>query len=242
MDHQPHNQPPAQPSALSQVRGSVDDAVGQIKEVIKPLLRGWLHLGVLPVALVAGIVLVSVAPTARARWACAVYALSVVLLFGISALYHRGRFSPHATAVLRRFDHANIFLIIAGTYTPFAVLLLQPSSARTLLAVVWGGALLGTALHLFWTHAPRWVYTPIYVMLGWVAIFYLVPFLHAGGVAVVVLLIVGGVLYTLGAVVYAAKRPDPSPRFFGFHEVFHAFTLAAFVVHYVAVSLVAYRC
>lgn len=238
---QPEQCDPEPAHRLAGVRDSVDDAVDHIKEAIKPLLRGWLHLGLFPVALAAGIVLVSVAPDAKARWACATYALSVVLLFGISALYHRGHWTPRTTAILRRFDHANIFLIIAGTYTPFAVLLLSPERARTLLWVVWGGALVGTLLHLFWVNAPRWVYTPIYVALGWVAIFYLKPFLHAGGVAVVTLLIIGGVLYTIGGAIYAAKRPNPSPKFFGFHEVFHAFTLAAFIVHYIAVSLVAYR-
>lgn len=226
---------------LTHVREGMEEAAEQVKQALKPHLRGWLHAGVWPLALAAGIVLISVAPTATARWACAVYSVTVVLLFGVSAVYHRGHWSPRTTALLRRLDHANIFLIIAGTYTPFAVLLLDASDARTLLGIVWGGALLGTAFHLGWPQAPRWVYTPVYVALGWVAMFYLVPFLHRGGVAVVVLLIVGGALYTVGGLIYAAKWPNPSPRWFGFHEVFHGFTLAAFVVHYIAVSFVAYR-
>ncbi|NUU21834.1 MAG: hemolysin III family protein, partial [Streptomycetaceae bacterium] len=133
---------------------------------------------------------------------------------------------------------ANIFLIIAGTYTPFATLLFGVDSP--LLWVVWAGAIAGILFRVFWIGAPRWLYTPVYVALGWAAVFYIPDFLREGGVAVLVLIIVGGLLYSLGAVVYGLKRPDPSPRWFGFHEVFHAFTLAAFTTHYVGVSMVAY--
>lgn len=143
-------------------------------------------------------------------------------------------------AVLKRWDHSNIFLIIAGTYTPFALTLLPPDQARTLLIIVWSGALVGVAFRILWVGAPRWLYVPVYVALGWVAVFYFGPMLQHGGVAVVALIATGGLLYTLGAVVYGLKRPDPSPRWFGFHEVFHTFTVLAFVAHYVAASLAIY--
>jgi hemolysin III len=206
----------------------------------KPKLRGWLHAIMFPLALAAGIVLVALAGTAEARLASAVFALSAALLFGTSALFHRGNWSPKVHGILRRMDHSNIFLIIAGTYTPFAVLILPPGEGRTLLWIVWAGALAGVAFRVLWVGAPRWLYTPVYVALGWVAVFYLPDFLHSGGVAVVVLIIVGGGLYSLGALIYGLKRPNPSPRWFGFHEVFHTLTVAAFVVHYVAVSIAVY--
>ncbi|EBM0725472.1 hemolysin III family protein, partial [Salmonella enterica subsp. enterica serovar Senftenberg] len=141
--------------------------------------------------------------------------------------------------VLKRMDHSNIFLIIAGTYTPFA-LLLPPAQARTMLLIVWIGAVAGVLFRVFWVGAPRWLYTPVYVALGWVAVFYLGPLLHFGGPAIVTLIAVGGLLYTAGALVYGIKRPNPSPRWFGFHEIFHALTVAAFVTHYVAASLTVY--
>ncbi|HET8599409.1 MAG TPA: hemolysin III family protein [Segeticoccus sp.] len=207
----------------------------------KPLLRGWIHAGVFPLACAAGIVLVALAPTDKARLGATVFAATAALLFGTSAVYHRGRWTPRVHALLKRLDHANIFLIIAGTYTPFALLLLRGHSARTLLAIVWGGAVAGVLFRVCWVGAPRWLYTPVYVALGWVAVFYFGPFLHRGGVAVVSLIAAGGLLYTLGAVVYGTRRPDPSPRWFGFHEVFHVFTVAGYVVHYVAASLAIYR-
>lgn len=206
---------------------------------VKPALRGWLHAGTFPVAVAAGIVLVSLAPTSRARIVAAIFSVSAALLFGVSAVYHRGHWSPRIMGVLKRVDHANIFLIIAGTYTPFTVLLLPPGPARTLLSLVWGGAILGVVFRVVWVRAPRWLYVPVYVALGWVAVVYLPDFMR-GGVAAFVLVVIGGVLYTVGGVIYGIKRPDPSPRWFGFHEVFHAFTVAAFISHYVGVSLVVY--
>ncbi|OQR63138.1 DNA-binding protein [Streptomyces maremycinicus] len=202
-------------------------------------MRGWLHAGVFPLALAGGIVLTVVSRSAAAVVACAVYALSACLLFGTSAVYHRGTWGPRAEAVLRRLDHANIFLIIAGTYTPLAVLLLPKDQQRVLLAVVWAGALAGVAFRVFWISAPRWLYTPCYILLGWVAVFYLPDFAEVGGTAVLVLVVLGGLLYTAGALVYGLKRPDPSPAWFGFHEVFHALTIAAFGCHYTAILLAA---
>jgi hemolysin III len=223
--------------------GQVGHAVGQVGQAVgltvKPKLRGWLHAGTFPVVVAAGIVLVSLAPNNRARISVAIFSVTAALLFGVSAVYHRGHWSPRAMGVLKRLDHANIFLIIAGTYTPFSVLLLPPGPARVLLWLVWGGATLGVLFRVLWVHAPRWLYVPVYVALGWVAVVYLPDFLN-GGVAAFVLVVVGGVLYTAGGVIYGLKRPNPSPRWFGFHEVFHAFTVAAFASHYVGLSLVVY--
>lgn len=202
---------------------------------IKPKLRGWLHAAAFPVALVAGVLLIAWAPTAATRLAAFVYALSAVLLFGVSALYHRGVWSPKSHGILERLDHANIFLIIAGTYTPFAVSLPDERDGRTLLWVVWTGAVLGIVFRVLWLGAPRWLYTPVYVALGWVAVFYIGAIYAATGAAVVTLLFVGGGFYSAGAIVYASKRPNPWPRWFGFHEVFHACTLIAYGVHYAAV-------
>lgn len=216
----------------------VTDRNPQVPAISKPKLRGWLHAGMFPVAVAAGIVLTALAAPGKPRTASAVFAASAALLFGTSALFHRGSWSPAVHSWLRRMDHANIFLIIAGTYTPFALLALPADKGRVLLWLVWAGAALGVAFRVIWIGAPRWLYTPVYVALGWVAVFYLPDFLAGAGVAVLVLIVVGGGLYTTGALVYAFKRPDPHPEWFGFHEVFHTFTIAAFIVHYVAVSIV----
>jgi hemolysin III len=227
-------QPPATPD---QGRLEVlETRVEAVIEQVKPKLRGWLHLGMTPVALVAAVVLVVLASTTEGKVAAAVFGGTAVLLFGTSAVYHRGTWSPRVGGFLRRFDHSNIFLIIAGTYTPFA-LLLPSDQARRMLLIVWGGAVLGVLFRVFWTGAPRWLYVPAYAMLGWVAVFYFGPLLeHAGG-AVMTWVVIGGALYSLGAVVYGTKRPDLSPRWFGFHEVFHALTVLAFAAHFVAASL-----
>ncbi|MFE9464375.1 hemolysin III family protein [Streptomyces virginiae] len=209
-------------------------------EPIKPKLRGWLHAGMVPASLAAGIVLICLAGTPSAVLACTVYSLSAWLLFGTSAVYHLGTWGPLGEAVLRRLDHANIFLIIAGTCTPLAVLLLPPGPRSALLWIVWTGALAGIAFRVLWVGAPRWLYTPCYLALGWAPVRYLPDFLHSGGAAVLALIVTGGLLYSAGAVVYALQRPDPSPRWFGYHEVFHALTVAAFTAHYTAISLAAY--
>ena len=219
----------------------VREGVADLAAAVKPLLRGWIHLGMAPLALVAGIVLVVVAPTDAARLSTAVFALTSVMLFGTSAVYHRGTWSPRVAGVLRRLDHSNIFLIIAGTYTPLAVLLLPPSTARLLLWVVWVGAVLGLTGRVLWLGAPRWLYPPIYVALGCVALGFLPQFSRSGGADVVALVVTGGVAYIAGAVVYGIKRPNPSPRWFGFHEVFHVLTVIGFGCHYAAVWLAAMR-
>jgi hemolysin III len=210
----------------------------------KPRLRGWIHAGMAPLVAAASIVLVALSPTTTAKVSTAVFGLTAILLFGTSAIYHRFNWSPGKAAVLRRMDHTNIFLIIAGTYTPLSALLLPQQTSRTLLIVVWSGALAGLLARVFWLGAPRWFYTPIYVALGWVAVWFLDDFWSTDrtpyGPAIVFLVAAGGLAYTLGAVVYGTKRPNPSPRWFGFHEIFHTLTVIGYVSHYVAVSIAAY--
>ena len=214
----------------------------RLKEVareINPHLRGWLHLGTLPVSVAAGIVLISLSPDGRTRAATTVFAVCSSVLFASSALFHLGHWSPRWRTVLRRLDHSSIFLLIAGTYTPFAVMLLDDNSSRALLSLVWGGALLGIAFRVFWIGAPRWLYVPVYVALGWAALFWLRGLSSAGPV-ILALIVGGGALYSIGGLVYGLKRPNPIPRWFGFHELFHSFTIAAFATHYVGVSMIVY--
>jgi hemolysin III len=218
----------------------VRERVHELKEEVKPKLRGWLHAATAPLALAAGIVLIVLSPTLTTRVGSAVFAGSALALFAVSAVYNVGRWSPRTHAILRRLDHSNIFILIAGSYTPFTLILLEGGERNALLAIVWGGAAAGVAFRVFWTDAPRWVYTPIYLALGWVAIFYAKDF-SAGGTAVITLIAAGGGLYTLGGIVYGFKRPDPFPTWFGFHEVFHTLTIAAFVCHYVAASIATYQ-
>ena len=203
----------------------------------RPLLRGWLHLYGVVVAVIASAVLIPLAAliNEEATVAAVVYSLGVSLCFGISALYHRRIWGPRGYSVMRRLDHAAIFLLIAGTYTPYSLLLLPPRTAATLLAVVWAGATAGMALQLSWPHAPRWLSVPIYVSLGWAAIAVLPGIWERGGVTVLVLLLVGGVTYSAGALCYALKRPNPWPGVFAHHELFHACTLVAAVCHHVGV-------
>lgn len=158
-------------------------------EEAKPLMRGWLHTGMFPAVVVAGLALMAFTESTRARVACGVYILTACLLFGVSAVYHRGTWGPRGEAILRRLDHANIFLIIAGTYTPLTVLLLPPSTGRTLLWAVWIAAAAGIAFRVFWVGAPRWLYTPCYIAMGWAAVFFLPDFMRTGGIAVLVLVI-----------------------------------------------------
>ncbi|MBT0770481.1 hemolysin III family protein [Kineosporia sp. J2-2] len=224
------------------------ERIGRIEETIenkltelKPRLRGWLHVGTFPLAVLLGATLVILAPDERTRVSTAIFAVTASMLFGVSALYHRGDWGPRASSVLKRLDHANIFLIIAGTYTPFSVLLLPSGPARTLLWIVWTGALLGVAFRVLWVGAPRWLYVPVYIALGWVALAYVPQLLHGGGWTVFALVVTGGALYTVGGVVYGLKRPNPSPRWFGFHEVFHAFTVLAFLAHFTGISIAAFN-
>jgi hemolysin III len=234
--------------AVRNARESIAEAVGETVAEIKPRLRGWLHLGSAPLTLAAGVVLVALSPTASTRIGSTVYVVSAMLVFTVSAVYHRGRWSPRTHGVLKRFDHANIFLLIAGTYTPFSLLLLNGTERIVLLAGIWSVAVLGVLFKVLWIGSPRWLYLPIYIAMGWAAVFFVPGFAEGSrerlgvgiGTAVLVLVIAGGALYTLGGVVYGFKRPNPWPRWFGFHEVFHTFTILAFVTHYVGISMATY--
>ncbi|TSD58632.1 PAQR family membrane homeostasis protein TrhA [Aeromicrobium piscarium] len=209
-------------------------------DVIKPKLRGWLHLATAPLAFFSFVVMLVIADDPLARAGAAVFMVSSLALFVVSAVYHTGRWHESVQRALKRIDHSNIFIMIAGSYTPFSLLLLSGSHAAIMLSLVWGGALLGVVFKVFWLSAPRWIYVPLYLVLGWAAVLYWPEFVDAAPTAVLVLMIVGGGLYTLGALVYGFKWPDPFPRWFGFHEVFHTLTIAAFIVHYVGVSLLVY--
>lgn len=215
----------------------IEAAAVSAQAELKPTWRGWIHAGTFPVAIAAGIVLITLADGAVAKWACAVFMATSVLLFGNSALYHRFDWGPRTKAVLKRIDHANIMLLIAGTYTPIAALALPPQKGILLLTLVWTGALLGILFRVFWINAPRWLYVALYLLLGWAAVMYLGDLLQAS-VAMMVLVIVGGLLYTGGAVCYALKKPNPWPGRFGFHEIFHVCTVLAFLCHWTACLLI----
>ncbi|MDI2099498.1 PAQR family membrane homeostasis protein TrhA [Ruicaihuangia caeni] len=219
----------------------LDDSVehhAQPPTEVKPTWRGWIHAGILPVVIACGVVLVVLADGAAAKWGSAVFFSASLLLFGLSATYHRFDWKPRAKRILKRIDHANIMLLIAGTYTPISLLALPPSKGVVLLIAVWTGALLGIGFRMFWLNAPRWIYVPLYLLLGWAAVMYLYDLMLAN-VAMMVLVIAGGLLYSVGAVVYALKRPNPVPGVFGFHEIFHIFTVLAFLCHWTAILLIA---
>ena len=202
--------------------------------LVRPRLRGWLHAGAVPVALGLGIALVIVAPAGRATWAALVYAISVVGLFAASGAYHRGRWSPGVRAWMRRADHAMIFVLIAGTYTPICMLVLDGTLGDVLLATAWSGALVGAGLQF--VEVPRWLVVSVFLALGWVAVLALPELLSDLGWLPVILIAAGGALYSAGAVVYGRRRPDPLPQVFGYHEVFHACTIAAAALHYAVVA------
>ena len=203
----------------------------------KPKLRGIVHLVMSPLSLVAGLILITLANELRGRITLGIFTLTAVTLFTCSALYHRVAWNDKNKAIWRRIDHSNISVLIAGTYTPFAVYLLQPSQTKTLLIVAWGGAILISLLRIFWLSAPRWLYVAGYISLGWAAVFYMPTFLNSGGVAIFILILTGGLLYSAGGVIYALKKPNFSISWFGFHELFHALTAAAFICHFIAAIL-----
>lgn len=219
-----------------------DQRAGTVADV-KPRLRGWLHTYAALVSLASGATLVSVAAVLRgptAGLATALYSVTVTMLFGTSALYHRYSWQPRAHQIMKRLDHSMIFVFIAGTYTPIAVLALTRRAAITVLIVVWAGALAGVALQTLRPDAPRCLSVPCYIGLGWVAVFVLPELLQRGGTAEFVLIAAGGLVYTLGGVVYGLRRPNPVPAVFGFHEVFHLCTLVAAALHYIAIWLVVF--
>lgn len=215
---------------------AVVDGVSQF--LGKPRARGWIHFYSALVAAIAGAALVSVSwslQSTRAGIATGIYTLTIVGMFAVSATYHRVHWtSPAAHKWMKRLDHSMIFVFIAGSYTPFALLALPKHDGWLLFWIVWGGALAGVLLKMCWPSAPRWVGVPLYLLLGWVALWFIGPIAEGAGVAAVVLLVVGGVLYSVGGVLYALKWPDPWPETFGHHEFFHACTAVAAICHYVA--------
>jgi hemolysin III len=225
------------PQESSPIHLPLSQVSGQVEPETKPTWRGWIHTGVLPLAIAGGIVLVVVADGLVAKVAAAVFFAGSVLLFGTSAIYHRFNWSPKVKLALKRFDHANIFLLIAGSYTPITLLALPQDKGLILIIAIWAVALLGIGFRVFWIAAPRWLYVVIYIAMGWAAVVYLPEFLEAN-LAMMLLILIGGLLYTLGAVFYAMKRPNPFPGHFGFHEIFHTFTVLAFMCHWAAVLLI----
>jgi len=223
---------------------SVEEVAGQVlhpaAEVLtKPRARGWIHLVSAIVAVAAGASLIAVSwPLAglKAGLATFVYTGAVVGMFTVSAVYHRVTWkSPKARMRMKRLDHSMIFVLIAGTYTPFALLAMPHDAGTLMLWIVWGGALTGILLKMCWPSAPRWVGVPLYLILGWVSAFYIAMILHNAGVAAVVLLAVGGTLYSIGGILYALRWPDPWPSTFGYHEFFHVCTAVAAICHYIAI-------
>jgi hemolysin III len=215
----------------------VTEAADRALNAVKPRLRGVFHQWAFFVSLVAGVVLVIVAPAGRATLATAIYGVTVAGLFGVSAIYHRVNWvSAPARRWMRRLDHTMIFFLIAGTYTPFALLVLDGTLATAILIGVWGGALAGVILNLVWIDSPKWVTATVYISLGWIAIFAMPDLASELGAVAISLVCLGGVLYTAGAVIYAIRRPDPAPAVFGYHEIFHLLVVAAAALQYAAIA------
>ena len=209
------------------------------QQVEPPKLRGWFHLGATPVVIVASLVLFILSKSSF-KFAVAIYSITAIMLFSVSAIYHRVPWNPAKKKIWRRWDHANINLLIAGSYTPFAVTLLEGRSRDILLLVVWIGAAAGVAMRVFWLSAPRWLYVANYLLLGWVAVVYTPALFRAGGLWVLLPIIIGGLFYSIGAIFYALKRPGKAAKYFGFHELFHIFVLAAWISQYIAISVAIY--
>lgn len=222
------------------------DAVANLTEqarhaiaAVKPKLRGWQHAGAIPVAVILGLILVWCAPSDM-KVPAAIYAVSCVALFSISATYHRGSWSPRTHSVLKRMDHATIFLLIAGSYTAFICALLSGTTATVMLWAIWITAGFGMAFRILWPNAPRGLTVPVYIGMGWAAVLLMPQIWRNGGVAIFLLLAAGGLFYSVGAVIYGLRRPNPSPKWFGFHEIFHSCTLGGFLSHYIGISLAMY--
>jgi hemolysin III len=202
----------------------------------RPRLRGVFHLWAFVVFAALGAVLIATAPGARERIAATVFGIALVLTFGVSALYHRVTWRPAARRVMRRLDHASIYLLIAGTYTPYGLLVLSGAWQFSVLGVVWVGAALAIAQRLIWVDAPKWLAALAGISLGWVGVVAFPQIVSETGSAGTALVVAGGLLYTLGAVVYVVQRPDPAPAVFGYHEVFHLMTIAAAGCHFAAIA------
>jgi len=220
---------------------TVENIAHEVAADIKPKLRGWLHASAIPLSLVGGFLLIVFATSTLGRVGGAVYLAASLLLFGTSATYHRFGWGKTGAAILRRMDHSNIYLFIAATYTPLALLLLTGTSRVLLLTLIWAEAILGVLFRIVWLGAPRWLYTVLYIGMGWAAVAWLPQLWSTGGALVIILIGVGGLIYTGGAVVYALKRPNPWPKWFGFHEIFHTCTVLAAGCHYAAIALITFR-
>jgi hemolysin III len=231
--------PPDRPVRSASSGGSPLPATPLPGVWVKPRLRGVLHQYAFFVSLASGTLLVLLATTTKASVAAAIYAASVSALFGVSALYHRITWTTPARRRLRRLDHSMIFLLIAGTYTPVGLLVLQGRLATVVLAVVWGGAMAGIVLELVWTKAPRWLSGTVYLALGWVSAVAMPQLFARLGITGGLLIVAGGLAYSAGAAVYALRRPDPAPATFGYHEVFHLLVIAGVATHFLAISLFA---
>ncbi len=225
------------------ITGDAEDlpeaVVDGVAEILgKPRARGWIHVYAAVIAAIAGATLVAVSwsvDSTRAGIATLIYTTTIVAMFAVSGAYHRLDWkSPTARTWMKRLDHSMIFVFIAGSYTPFALLALPQHEGMVLFWIVWGGALAGVALKVLWPSAPRWLGVPLYILLGWVAAWFAVPITHGAGVAAMVLLAVGGALYSIGGVLYALRWPNPWPATFGHHEFFHACTAVAATCHYIA--------
>ena len=216
------------------------NAVENQAPVAPPKLRGWFHLGAAPVVFISSLVLFILSKQ-QFKFAVALYSLTAITLFSVSAIYHRVPWSPSKKKFWRRWDHANINLLIAGSVTPYAVTLLTGRDRTILLAVMWSGAILGVLMRIFWIGAPRWLYVANYLVLGWGAIFYAPAMYRAGGLWVLLPILIGGLFYSVGAIFYALKLPGRNARYFGFHELFHIFVVAAWVSQYIGVSIAIYR-
>jgi hemolysin III len=227
----------------STARDAVEARATAAKDAIaavKPKLRGVSHEWAFFVSLFLGAGLIIAAKTPKATLAVAIYAVSLSALLGTSALYHRVNWTrPNVRRWMRRLDHSMIFFLIAGTYTPFALLVLHGPLADAILVVVWIGAIAGAIVEMVWIDHPKWVAALIYMSLGWVAVIAFPGLWNSMGVAGTLLVAAGGLLYTAGALVYATQRPDPNPRVFGYHEVFHALVIAAAAAHFAAIAFFA---
>jgi len=216
---------------------AVKQAAVELQEKVKPRLRGWIHEGAFPVSVLAGLILVLAASTGRERLALAIYAVSLSALLGTSALYHRVNWKRPSTRMwMRRLDHSMIFLLIAGTLTPFALLVLDGGFATAVLVAVWAGAAAGIMVELIWTESPKWVSVGVYLAVGWIGAMAFPAIIADAGIGAGALIAAGGLMYTVGAVIYALQRPNPRPATFGYHEIFHVLVVAAAALHFAAIA------